>query len=471
MVKPIKIALLLIGIQLILGALVWYFPKEGIPLFGDQALTFAQPKDFLPDQIKKIQVVEAIHETYSIKELSDQALHANIDSALLDEPLIISEKERIIHPSDFENGLFTFYNKLQNLNKENKPLRILHFGDSQIEGDRISGIIRENLQSLFGGCGVGFIPISESNFGRRSVLNKASGWERYQMFGQGQHGKHNKYGFMGYYHRVDSSAKATIQLRKNNNYFPKAQEFEELSILYGNAPNAVTYELSTDTGTIKMGVLDSTTSVARSVWELSGFNDKKINIALNGRLRDVYGVSMDCKKGVALDNIPLRGSSGTEFTKINKQHLAQQLTQLNVGLIIYQFGVNVVPSELNDYTFYENMVYNQLKRLKEILPDVAILVIGVSDMSRKDGDDYISYPNIVKIRAAQMNAAKRAGCAFWDLYNVMGGENSMPSWVFSQPSLAEKDFTHFNTRGAKVIGDKLFNALISDYYDFKSTNF
>jgi hypothetical protein len=46
----------------------------------------------------------------------------------------------------------------------------------------------------------------------------------------------------------------------------------------------------------------------------------------------------------------------------------------------------------------------------------------------------------------------------------------MPSWVNADPSLAEKDFKHFNSRGAKVIGNKLFNAIISDYNDFKSTN-
>ena len=52
----------------------------------------------------------------------------------------------------------------------------------------------------------------------------------------------------------------------------------------------------------------------------------------------------------------------------------------------------------------------------------------------------------------------------------MGGELSMPSWVNADPSLAEKDFKHFNSRGAKVIGNKLFNAIIADYNDFKSTS-
>ena len=38
-------------------------------------------------------------------------------------------------------------------------LRILHFGDSQIEGDRITGDLRDALQALYGGEGAGMQPL------------------------------------------------------------------------------------------------------------------------------------------------------------------------------------------------------------------------------------------------------------------------------------------------------------------------
>ena len=43
----------------------------------------------------------------------------------------------------------------------------------------------------------------------------------------------------------------------------------------------------------------------------------------------------------------------------------------------------------------------------------------------------------------------------------------MAEWVTASPSLAEKDYTHFNWRGANVVGEKLGNAILKDYYDFK----
>jgi lysophospholipase L1-like esterase len=133
-----------------------------------------------------------------------------------------------------------------------------------------------------------------------------------------------------------------------------------------------------------------------------------------------------------------------------------------------QFGVNVVPYVIKDYTFYEEQFYNQLKLLKSIAPGVSILVVGVSDMSRKEGELYVSYPNIEKIRDAQRRAAFKAGCAFWDLYEAMGGENSMPSWVFAKPALANKDFTHFTAKGASLVSEMLYKALLSEYEKFNS---
>lgn len=462
----------LVGIQLVLGVIVFTFPEEGIAINEDLSFEFSTPKDFYEDKLKEIKIVEDIAQQYTLEELSENSLLAsNVDSSLLDEAIIIDEKERIIHPTDFENGLYSFYHKLNELNNLDQPLRILHFGDSQLEGDRISGVIRENLQTLFGGCGVGFIPISETNTGRLNVIKQEKGWERYQVFGTGRKGKHSKYGFLGYYYKVGQDSlqnTASVNLRKNSRYFKKAQEFETLSVLYGNSKQGCNYELRNDTGIVSKGNLVGTQNVDRRVWQMDGFNTGKVSLSFEGlNSPDVYGISMDCKKGVAVDNIALRGSSGTDFTRMNKEYLKQQLKDLNVGLIIYQFGLNVVGAELNSYKYYENRIYKQLKLLREILPDASILVISVTDACKSEEE---SFANINLVRDAQRNAAKRADCSFWDLYEVMGGELSMPSWVNAEPSLAEKDFKHFNARGAKVVGNKLFNALISDYNDFKSTS-
>ncbi len=194
---------------------------------------------------------------------------------------------------------------------------------------------------------------------------------------------------------------------------------------------------------------------------------RKLTLSFEGtKSPEFYGVALDCNAGVVIDNMPFRGSSGTEFSRMDREILRQQFRQLNVKFIILQFGVNVVPHVIKDYSYYEKQFYNQLKLLQELAPEASILVVGVSDVSRKEGEVYTTYPNVEKIRDAQRNAAFKAGCAFWDLYAAMGGKDSMPSWVFAKPALANKDFTHFTPKGAQLVSEMLFKSLMYEYEKF-----
>jgi lysophospholipase L1-like esterase len=195
---------------------------------------------------------------------------------------------------------------------------------------------------------------------------------------------------------------------------------------------------------------------------------KKVQVNFeSGAGSELYGITFDCNTGVAVDNVALRGSSGIEFTKMDKEFLKQHIKKLNIKLLILQFGVNVVPSPAKNYDFYEKLVVKQLRFLKSLSPDLCILVVGVSDMAHKEGTSMVSYRNIPLIRDAQRKAAFQTGCAFWDLYQAMGGAGAMRSWVHSKPSLAGKDYTHFNARGARVVSEMLYEALMKEYENYK----
>jgi hypothetical protein len=65
--------------------------------------------------------------------------------------------------------------------------------------------------------------------------------------------------------------------------------------------------------------------------------------------------------------------------------------------------------------------------------------------------------------AAQQQLARRNHAAFWNLFEAMGGENSMVSWVEESPPMANKDYTHVNSRGAHKIAGLLFDFLMQQY--------
>ncbi|MDE0722619.1 MAG: hypothetical protein OSB28_04850, partial [Flavobacteriales bacterium] len=69
----------------------------------------------------------------------------------------LAKEKKISGSKAAKRNLWLFFEKLNGLNSDSK-LHVFHFGDSQIEGDRITGRIRSSWQKTWGGSGPGLIP-------------------------------------------------------------------------------------------------------------------------------------------------------------------------------------------------------------------------------------------------------------------------------------------------------------------------
>ena len=92
---------------------------------------------------------------------------------------------RLEFPEDEPDLLDPFFRKLEGLRDGSVPrTRILHFGDSQIENDRMTALIRYRLQSHFGGSGTGLVPAIPLYSGHMAYTQEEEGeWLRYTFFG------------------------------------------------------------------------------------------------------------------------------------------------------------------------------------------------------------------------------------------------------------------------------------------------
>jgi hypothetical protein len=185
---------------------------------------------------------------------------------------------------------------------------------------------------------------------------------------------------------------------------------------------------------------------------------------------DIYGIELASRTGIIMDNIALRGSPGLFFTKNDFEHSLKMYNDLKPGLFILQFGGNMVPyiSEGGPQRIknYMRGFRAQIRRIKRTCPEAAIIVIGPGDMSSKEKDRLVTYNNLPELVSAMKNTALLNGCVFWNMYESMGGKNSMPSWVNTDPELARPDYVHFSTRGARLIANMFYNALIFEYNNF-----
>ena len=187
---------------------------------------------------------------------------------------------------------------------------------------------------------------------------------------------------------------------------------------------------------------------------------------------DFYGIELAEKNGIIVDNIALRGSSGTIFTKSDYVHSLKMYQDLNPGLIILQFGGNVMPyiKDQEAIDRYGRWFKSQINRIKNLCPETSIIVIGPSDMSTKEKENYVTYPYLPAVVEALKEAALSSDCAYWDMYMAMGGLNSMPSWVNAEPELARPDYVHFSARGARLVANMFYNALIFEYNNYLQIN-
>jgi hypothetical protein len=480
--KPIRTFLLLLIIFIFFGLGSLLLPDRDLAVTGGVTVRFPSLKSVLsPKTIEYADIASILQQKRSDTD-SLVRISRNDTVKKHDTTTVKLVSQPLEYPGDDKTILYPFFHELSESMAGNQGMHILHYGDSQLEGDRITDYLRARFQSEFGGSGPGMLPLGEEAY-RLAMLSSVSGnWQRHNLMGtrykdQGSY----PYGPLGSYFRFtpdggDSSheggkpLQAWITFRGKGLSGGKTDQYQRCRIFYENFHDPVKVSFFSGDAKLKSDTLPP----SRSLRECDLAFDEtpaSLTIRFNGQSSpDFYGICLDNPSGISVDNIPIRGSSGLEFTRMSPTLLAEMYRLLNVKLLILQFGVNVVPGNLDDYTYYENGLYSQICQLKKLNPGLNIIVIGVSDASRKNGDTYESYPCVEKIWKAQKAAALKAGCAFWNLYEAMGGNNSMPSWVFAKEPLATTDFLHFNYAGARIVGKMFYSALINDYNEYIRNN-
>ncbi len=355
-----------------------------------------------------------------------------------------------------------FFDELKK--SENEKIRVAHYGDSGIEGDEITSNIRKNLQNEFGGKGVGFLSITSQDISFRMTTKQSfsDNWKTISVLtANPQNLPLGINGFVFIPQGISWVKYSTTDRIAN------LKTFSTATLYYSDAKNSsINYSFNgtaDQTANLKAGntvqelVLDASNAQAQSFKLTTSEKDQAY----------FYGVSLESGNGVYVDNFPWRGNTGLGFTKIQESSFQQFSKLMNYKLIILSFGANEASFSSQDNTWYANQMVKVINNLKKVFPKTSILLIGVGDKSVKRGTRFVTDPNIPLILKVQKDIVKRTGIAFWNLFEAMGGYNSMEAWVNANPPLALMDYTHPSVQGADKIGDLIAQALIKAYKDFK----
>ncbi|MDA3820205.1 MAG: hypothetical protein PF590_07090, partial [Candidatus Delongbacteria bacterium] len=156
MIKPKHIVGFLFAVLIMLAVLAYFFPKEGIKI-GSVELTFPSLREFLhPKKIEYANIDNIIRRQLRV-DTTRADTSAIADTVRADAEILAASEYPLEYTDIGQQDLYDFFKNLETSVRNSHPIRIMHYGDSQIETDRISGFLRQRLQQSFGGNGPGYL--------------------------------------------------------------------------------------------------------------------------------------------------------------------------------------------------------------------------------------------------------------------------------------------------------------------------
>ena len=332
-----------------------------------------------------------------------------------------------------------------------KIMRIAVLGDSYIEGDIFTEGIRESLQDVYGGNGIGYTPVySEIPGFRHSVRQSCVGFEPIDF--RNKSGR-NDCLLQGVAFKAGESASSTFSGSKKT---PHAESWSETTILL-KAPEGGSLRLKSGSGseaswtTYNFDASDKLQSL-----KVSGPTDK---ISLDGITPGmvIAGVYLDGTKGVAVDNMSIRGYSGIRHNEISSDLTRQSRNYIDYRLIILEFGINALSSSQTNYNAYGQRMSAVVEYLKKLYPHAVIMIMGIGDRGEKRGGEMHSMATVTNMIDVQRRVARDTGSLFWDTRSAMGGEDSVVDWVSNKE--INKDYIHLSFLGGKRLSKLFIDAL------------
>lgn len=361
--------------------------------------------------------------------------------------------------------LEAFFQGLENSKKD--LLRIWYYGDSQIEGDRITSHVRSALQREFGGSGLGYLPLSNPATYMNVELNDYNQWVKQNCF------RHRKCKNPFYVSGLTFTPENASANSKFSIEIKQWQKFKSLKLVCG-------------TDSIGEGRLILFKHKKDSIWDTAKVNFKtklitefqlldsfrygQYEIKSIGGYSPIYGYFLDGSNyGLQLDNFGIRGHSGDGLRLIDNGILRQESNRLNAGLIIFQFGNNMIPYLKTDEKSKQwvlRIFKGIIQKYKNQCPASSLLLIGPGDMGHETSDGPKSYESCAVLNSWLKEFALQEQVAYFDFFSIFQESGGILEW--RKKGLASLD-GHLSPRGQKAFANQLNHELLSAYSVYQIT--
>lgn len=338
-------------------------------------------------------------------------------------------------------------------------VRVAFLGDSFIEGDIITVDLRERLQQLFGGRGVGFVPCAiPFDLYRTSVRRQVSGWNAYSLLNTGNTpaSYRDKFFMSGYLASGHKGATARWQVADIK---PHLDSCSRARILV-TCRDTCNIELTLN-DSLKHNIGISGADYVRELYVEAPINSIKMRV-LSGNVL-CHGSSIEGGRGVTIDNFSIRGNSGFAIFGSSVAANHQIDNMLGYDLVVLQYGLNAIQPGQRSFGNYQKKLCDMITYCQRSFPNAAILVLGVSDRAVNRDGVWTSIKSVEYMSPYQRKAAELCGVSFWELGKLVmsyGGING-----FVKNGWAAGDRIHINFKGGARIAESLAQAIQQRAYE------
>lgn len=344
--------------------------------------------------------------------------------------------------------------------------RVTHMGDSSIGMDQLPHFLRTRFQDRFGDGGAGFVlaqPHSPNYRNQTVHLSNPVNWDFCFVAFQCMRDGH--YGLGGVVAQSNGGSTTVVRTRRNGQY---GRNVSRLELWYAGRPRGGSLELRIDQD--EPILVRTAAEMLEDRWHEAALSPGEHRIRLRaaggGPVR-AYGLVLETDgPGVVWDTLSMIGAFTVRVLLQDPAHFRRQLERRRSDLVVLGYGGNDLRRYVGGVASIEQFQEETRQLLSRVRDaGASCLLTGVVEHERS-GPTRISPDDVQAVVDAQRSAAEEAGCAFFDVYQAMGGAGGFRNWM--REGLASTDLKHLNRQGREVLAGWMYDAIVSDYIRYRT---
>ncbi|GEM54191.1 hypothetical protein B0A58_08115 [Flavobacterium branchiophilum NBRC 15030 = ATCC 35035] len=425
---------------------------------------------------------------------------------------------RLIHAMALE----IFWKKLILLQKNNTgKLNIVHVGDSHIQADLMTAVIRKNCQNRFGNAGRGFVfphQLAKTNGAWDVRFSSNATWECHKNIAQPNGSAVGLSGIALQTKAQNAYIELTVKdpenffntikvISPNNNHDFDLALNKQKTAIETKLPKKISHK-------VKKGEALSTIAESYhcSMAEIKALNRLKSNNIQAGKTLKIPTTETTSKISYTTSYIPEKSYNSNQYFYYKSENLLSKIAIVaqndnpekilsglvlennNPGILYHNIGVN--GAKYADYNKYP-LFFNQLKALN---PDLIIVSLGTNEsFDRMSSESYMQqvfrfinniklwYPDtaillttpppsllyrklpntyIADYTEKLITFAAENRYAIWDAYTQLRGMQGVS--INARKGWMAPDRVHYTKLGYEIQGKMLFEALLQSFEDYQN---